>query len=87
MRHTVHIMLGDRAERVLTDIKKYVIKYGSEEENTYFNAMLYREEKDGAVFYTARPKDEDTSQFVSGLLLGAQAEPCRVPARLFCGAL
>lgn len=67
MRHTVHIMLGDRAERVLTDIKKYVIKYGSEEENTYFNAMLYREEKDGAVFYTARPKDEDTSQFVSGI--------------------
>lgn len=67
MRHTVHIMLGDNAERVLTDIKKYVIKYGSEEENTFFNAMLYREEKDGAVFYTTHPIDEDKSKFVSGI--------------------
>lgn len=67
MRHTVHIMLGDNAERVLTDIKKYIIKYGSEEENIFFNAMLYREEEDGAVFYTAHPIDEDKSKFVSGI--------------------
>ena len=55
MRHTVHIMLGDNAEQVLIDIKKYVIKYGSEEENGFFNAMLYREEEDGAIFYSAHP--------------------------------
>ena len=67
MRHTVHIMLGDNAERVLIDIKKYVIKYGSEEENGFFNAMLYREKEDGAIFYTAHPLDEDKTTFVSGL--------------------
>ena len=67
MRHTVHMMLGDNAERVLTDIKKYVIKYGSEEENGFFNAMLYREEEDGAIFYTAHPLDEDKTTFVSGI--------------------
>ena len=67
MRHTVHIMLGDRAERVLTEIKKYVILYGSEEENTFFNAMLYREDQDGAVFCAARPAEQDDSQFVAGI--------------------
>ena len=67
MRHTVHIMLGDRAGRVLTDIKKYVIKYGSEEENIFFNAMLYREEQDGARLYAARPHEADADRFVSGI--------------------
>lgn len=63
----MHIMLGDHAERVLTDIKKYIIQYGSEEENSFFNAMLYREDKNGAAFYTARLSEEDASQFVSGI--------------------
>lgn len=67
MRHTVHIMLGDKAERVLTDIKQYVIKYGGEEENTFFNAMLYREEEDGAHLYAAHPREADASIFVSGI--------------------
>ena len=67
MKHTVHIMLGDKAERVLTDIKKYVIKYGSEEENTFFNAMLYREEEDGAHLYNARPRETEADTFVSGI--------------------
>ena len=67
MRHTVHIMLGDNAERVLTDIKQYVVKYGSEEENIFFNAMLYREEEDGAHLYAALPREVDKSKFVSGI--------------------
>lgn len=67
MRHTVHIMLGDHAGRVLTDIKQYVIKYGSEEENTFFNAMLYCEEKGGAHLYAARPREVDATKFVSGI--------------------
>jgi len=67
MRHTVHIMLGNHAGTVLTDIKKYVLRYGSEEENIFFNAMLYREETDEAVFYTARPAEQDETQFVSGI--------------------
>lgn len=53
MRHTVHLMLSDRSERVLKDIKRYVVKYGSEEENMFFNAMLYREEAEGANFYNS----------------------------------
>lgn len=67
MRHTVHIMLGDKAERVLTDIKQYVVKYGREEENQFFNAMLYREESDSAYLYAARPREEDANRFVSGI--------------------
>lgn len=67
MRHTVHIMLGDKAERVLTDIKQYVVKYGSEGENIFFNAMLYREEGDGAHLYAAHPHEVDTTKFVSGI--------------------
>lgn len=67
MRHTVHIMLGDKAEQVLADIKQYMVKYGSEEENTFFNAMLYREEKDGALLYAAQPCEVDKSKFVSGI--------------------
>ena len=67
MRHTVHIMLGDNAGRVLTDIKKYIIKYGSDEENSFFNAMLYREGDDGAKLCTALPLGVDESKFVSGI--------------------
>ena len=59
MRHTVHIMLGDNAERILTDIKQYVVRYGSKEENSFFNAMLYREEENGAHMYAAQPCESD----------------------------
>ena len=40
MRHTVHLMLGDRSERVLKDIKRYVVKYGSEEGANFYNSLL-----------------------------------------------
>lgn len=63
----MHIMLGDKAGRVLTDIRQYVLKYGSEEENIFFNAMLYREEEDGAHLYAARPHEVDATRFVSGI--------------------
>lgn len=67
MRHTVHIMPGDNAERVLRDIKQYVIKYGSDEENAFFNAMLYRENEDGAHLYAAGCSETDKTKFVSGI--------------------
>lgn len=67
MRHTVHIMLGDKSERILTDIKKYITKYGGEEEKNFFNAMLFQENEGGVVFYTARSLEEDRTKFVSGI--------------------
>ena len=67
MRHTVHIMLGGSAGWLPADVKKYVIKYGSVEENGFFNALLYNEEGGEAVFSAAVPRESDASEFVSGI--------------------
>ena len=63
----MHIMLGQSAKQVLCDMKKYVIKYGSQEENHYFSAMLYSEEEDQAVFSLAEASEVDESTFISGI--------------------
>ncbi len=67
MRHTVHMMFGQPSEQILTDIKKYIIKYGSEAENGFFNAMLFCEDTECARLYKAVPREENALEFVSGL--------------------
>ena len=34
-------MLGSDAGQILKDIKEYVIKYGDDQTNDFFNAVLY----------------------------------------------
>ena len=67
MRHIVHIMLGSNAQKLLEDLKRYIIKYGSEEENAYFTAMLYQESSDSSTFQVAQTGEADPSSFVSGI--------------------
>ena len=68
MRHIVHMMLGNESELLLKDVKKYVVKYNSEEEESkYFSALLYSEEKESNVISQAIIGESDKSKFISGL--------------------
>lgn len=82
MRHIVHLMLGEEQKRILCDIKQYVIKYGSEEAKTYFNALLYSGTNYGATISTAEAIAADDSTFVSGIdnLFTVSLQPfCEIP--------
>lgn len=68
MRHTAHLMLGSNAEHIAKSIKQYVAKYGNEEANDYFKAILYSEDSDKqASFKTATLIQADESVFTSGI--------------------
>lgn len=67
MRHTVQIMLGKQSEALLCDIKRYIIKYGSEEEKQYFNALLLADEEDSSTMYMAESAATDETTFISGI--------------------
>ena len=69
MRHTSHILLGADSASLVTNIKKYVLKYGDEEINDYFKTFLFPEldsTKDACFQYSELvPADE--SVFVAGI--------------------
>ena len=69
MRHTAHIMLGAGAASVLTDIKKYVIKFGEERTDDYFKACLFPQldPESEACFQFADAVKADESVFVAGI--------------------
>ena len=67
MRHTAHLMLGENAEKLVCDLKQYVIKYGAKDLQRYFKAIHYKEEGDQALFSFAVPKKPDNSEFISGI--------------------
>ncbi|MDE6871056.1 MAG: hypothetical protein K2J62_02905 [Bacteroidales bacterium] len=69
MRHTAHIMLGSNAGQILQDIKRYAIKYGTQEINSFFNAVLYREEGEAgdASFSMAASVEPDETVFIAGI--------------------
>ncbi len=75
-------MLGKEQERILCDIKQYVIKYGNEDEKKYFEALLYSETNEGAVIRSAEAAAADDSTFVSGIdnLFMVTLQPyCEIP--------
>ncbi len=63
----MHWMIGQEQERILCGIKQYVIKYGSEEEKRYFDALLYKKTDDGATIDSAEPIVANDSTFESGI--------------------
>lgn len=69
MRHTIHIMLGSDAGQILKDIKEYVIKYGDDQTNDFFNAVLYSHnfETGDAEFSTAVQVGQNPEEFVPGI--------------------
>ena len=69
MRHTTHIMLGGDAEHILRDIKQYARKYGEQEINDFFNAVLYTEDENtgNASFLTAALVGTDENVFIAGI--------------------
>ena len=67
MRHIVHWMIGKGQERILCGIKQYVIKYGSEEEKRYFDALLYQESDNGTTISSAETINANESTFESGI--------------------
>ena len=60
-------MLGGNAEKLICDLKQYVIKYGAKDLQGYFKAIQYKEEGDQALFSFAVPKQPDDSEFISGI--------------------
>ena len=69
MRHTTHIMLGAHAASMLKNIKRYIIKYGEEEVNSYFKAFLFPQLNLSmeACFQNAEIVKADEGQFVAGI--------------------
>lgn len=68
MVHTVHMMLGGNAEPLLLNLRQYVRKYGDDEANSFFHALLYREDDaTAATFREAVIRKPDESVFVAGL--------------------
>ena len=68
MRHIVHLMLGNESESLLKDLKKYIVKYNSEEEESkYFSALLYSDRDDSSVISQAILEESDKNKFISGL--------------------
>lgn len=61
-------MLGSNAEHIAKSIKQYAVKYGNEEANEYFKAILYSEDSNKqASFKTATLIQADENVFTVGI--------------------
>ena len=71
MIHTKHIMLGRNAEHMLSNIYKYLLKYGPDgayKITDFFQALLYVENEDGSAdFLVAKEGIEDENTFQAGI--------------------
>lgn len=65
--HSVHILFGDKYAQLCKDLKCYVVKYGDDNANHYFTAMLCRGDSDKLSFRSATIADEDRSTFQPGI--------------------
>ncbi len=67
MRHTLHLAIGSNLTNLICDIKRYIIKYGSEDEKRYFRAMLFAQSDGHDAFFETLTDEADESVFVAGI--------------------
>ena len=68
MRHTVHIMFGEAFSEALLSLKKYVIMFGDESIEDYFQALLYTQHSNGGIEISkVISQNNDKNHFVSGV--------------------